>query len=64
MRLLEALGAEGPVGTSHDFADTVVEVPDGRVVVAGASDDGSGLDFALASYNHDGRSTPPSEPAD
>lgn len=42
------------IGPYHDDAYDVVIQPDGKIVVAGATDDGSNVDFALARYNKDG----------
>lgn len=41
-------------GSGNDIAYSVALQPDGKIVVAGASDNGSDNDFALARYNSDG----------
>ncbi|MFN3564716.1 MAG: hypothetical protein ACK4V1_01855 [Burkholderiaceae bacterium] len=43
-----------PIGTSHDQAYAVALAPDGRIVVAGSTYNGTKYDFALARYNADG----------
>ena len=43
-----------PIGTSNDYAYSVVLQPDGRILVAGYSDDGETSDFAVVRYNADG----------
>ena len=43
-----------PVGTSYDEGYSVALQPDGKIVVAGYSDNGANYDFALARYNSDG----------
>ena len=42
------------VGSSHDFAHAIAVQSDGKVVVAGGSDNGSNWDFALVRYGADG----------
>ncbi|OFZ67241.1 MAG: hypothetical protein A2V79_12495 [Betaproteobacteria bacterium RBG_16_56_24] len=42
------------VGTNNDFATAVAVQPDGKIVVAGSSWNGSDNDFALLRYNPDG----------
>ena len=42
------------VGSTNDFARSVTIQSDGKIVVAGYSDDGSNDDFALVRYNTDG----------
>jgi uncharacterized delta-60 repeat protein len=42
------------IGSADDFASQVVLQPDGKLVAAGGSQNGSGDDFALARYNPDG----------
>ncbi|RLS73949.1 MAG: hypothetical protein DWH99_02165, partial [Planctomycetota bacterium] len=42
------------VGSSHDAAHSVAMQSDGKIVVAGYSDNGSNLDFALMRYNSNG----------
>ena len=41
-------------GPSYDYTNALVRQPDGKLVAAGASDNGSNEDFALARYNPDG----------
>ena len=43
-----------PIGTSGDFASSVAIQPDGKIVAAGGSNNGSNDDFALVRYNTDG----------
>jgi len=43
-----------PIGTSYDYANCLAIQPDGKIVVAGYSYNGSQYDFALARYNPDG----------
>jgi uncharacterized delta-60 repeat protein len=43
-----------PVGPSDDFAHSIVLQSDGKIVVAGQSDNGTNFDFALVRYNADG----------
>jgi uncharacterized delta-60 repeat protein len=43
-----------PIGNSSDYAYAIALQPDGKIVVAGASSNGSNDDFALARYNPDG----------
>ena len=43
-----------PIGTSNDHANAVAIQPDGKIVAAGVSDNGSNIDFALVRYNTDG----------
>ena len=43
-----------PVGSSYDHAYSVQVQPDGKIVVAGSSHNGSNYDFALVRYNADG----------
>ncbi|MGD9562114.1 MAG: PxKF domain-containing protein [Pyrinomonadaceae bacterium] len=40
--------------SSHDYAQSVAIQPDGRIVVAGRSQNGSNYDFAVVCYNADG----------
>lgn len=47
----------GP-GNAGDGASDVVVQPDGKIVVGGGSNDGSGADFALVRYNPDGSLDP------
>jgi len=42
------------VGSYDDYAHSVALQPDGKIVVAGFSDNGSNFDFAIARYNMDG----------
>ena len=42
------------IGTSDDFAYSIVLQTDGKIVVGGNSDIGGNLDFSLARYNTDG----------
>ena len=42
------------IGTSHDEAKAVAIQSDGKIVVAGSSDNGSNEDFALVRYKKDG----------
>ncbi|MFZ5538249.1 MAG: WD40 repeat domain-containing protein [Pseudomonadota bacterium] len=42
------------IGTSHDYALALALAPDGKIVVAGYSDNGADADFALARYNANG----------
>ncbi|MFN3564715.1 MAG: WD40 repeat domain-containing protein [Burkholderiaceae bacterium] len=42
------------IGASDDIAYDLALAPDGRIVVAGASDNGTNFDFALARYNANG----------
>ncbi|HEU5064712.1 MAG TPA: PASTA domain-containing protein [Gaiellaceae bacterium] len=54
-----SFGSGGKVTTSfgpssHDGANALVRQPDGKLVAAGYTSDGSGYDFALARYNADG----------
>src|SRR5688572_16537282 len=44
----------GPVGIYDDYSYSIALQPDGRIVAAGASWNGSNYDFALARYNADG----------
>ncbi|MCP4093790.1 MAG: BspA family leucine-rich repeat surface protein, partial [Planctomycetes bacterium] len=41
-------------GSANDFGSSVAVQSDGKILVAGTSDNGSGWDFALARYNSDG----------
>ena len=41
-------------GPGDDRAFSVVVQPDGKILVAGDSDNGSNIDFALVRYNADG----------
>ncbi|MFO1200867.1 MAG: tandem-95 repeat protein [Burkholderiaceae bacterium] len=43
-----------PVGSSNDFAYDVVVQPDGKLVLAGFSVNGSSFDFSAIRLNHDG----------
>ena len=43
-----------PIGSHDDFATSLALQPDGKIVAAGVSDDGSTQNFALARYNADG----------
>jgi uncharacterized delta-60 repeat protein len=43
-----------PIGTARDDANALAIQPDGKIVLAGASDTGSYSDFALARYNTNG----------
>ena len=43
-----------PIGSSYDFANSVVLQSDGKIVVAGSSSNGSNYDFAIVRYNTDG----------
>ncbi|PYS98597.1 MAG: hypothetical protein DMF63_15490 [Acidobacteria bacterium] len=43
-----------PIGMYNDIATAVVIQPDGKIVAAGSSDDGSFWDFALVRYNPNG----------
>jgi uncharacterized delta-60 repeat protein len=43
-----------PVGTSNDDGRAVVIQPDGKIVVAGSSSNGSNYDFAVVRYNING----------
>jgi uncharacterized delta-60 repeat protein len=43
-----------PIGSGFDVANALVRQPDGKLVAAGYSDNGSNLDFALARYNPNG----------
>ncbi|MEZ5842967.1 MAG: delta-60 repeat domain-containing protein [Hyphomicrobiaceae bacterium] len=43
-----------PIGSSHDQGFSVTMQPDGKIVVAGYSFNGSNNDFALIRYNADG----------
>jgi uncharacterized delta-60 repeat protein len=43
-----------PIGTSNDYAFSVTLQPDGKILVAGSTFNGSNWDFALARYNSDG----------
>jgi uncharacterized delta-60 repeat protein len=43
-----------PVGPDYDVAAAVALQPDGKIVVGGASDGGSTLDFAVLRYNTNG----------
>ena len=43
-----------PIGFSDDVPRSVVVQSDGKIVVAGYSDNGSGNDFAVVRYNSDG----------
>src|SRR5581483_1020920 len=43
-----------PIGSGNDGASAVLLQPDGRIVAAGDSSNGSSLDFALARYNPNG----------
>ena len=43
-----------PIGTSSDFANSVAIQSDGKIVVAGSSNNGSDNEFAVARYNTDG----------
>lgn len=53
-----SFGVNGKVttdlGTGDDFAESVVLQPDGKIVVSGASHNGTDRDFAIARYNTDG----------
>ncbi|QDV68641.1 Serine-aspartate repeat-containing protein D precursor [Rosistilla carotiformis] len=42
------------IGSSRDYGQSVVVQSDGKIVVAGYSDNGSNYDFAVARYNADG----------
>ena len=42
------------IGSADDVALSVALQPDGKIVVAGVSDNGSNFDFAIARYNMDG----------
>lgn len=42
------------VGVSHDYASSVTIQPDGKILVAGNSDNSSNSDFAIVRYNTDG----------
>jgi len=42
------------IGTNFDIANWVIQQSDGKLVVAGYSESGSGLDFALVRYNANG----------
>jgi uncharacterized delta-60 repeat protein len=42
------------IGLSHDYASSMAIQADGKIVLAGASKNGSYVDFALARYNADG----------
>ena len=42
------------IGTGNDFGESVAVKSEGKIVVAGASHNGSNYDFALARYNADG----------
>jgi uncharacterized delta-60 repeat protein len=41
-------------GTGNDYGQSVAIQPDGKIVVAGFTDNGTDNDFALAKYNSDG----------
>ena len=43
-----------PIGSSTDYAHSLILQPDGKLVAAGSSDNGSNDDFALARYNSNG----------
>jgi uncharacterized delta-60 repeat protein len=43
-----------PIGSVYDEANSVVLQDDGKIVVAGYSDNGSNFDFAVVRYNTDG----------
>ncbi|MFM7739828.1 MAG: delta-60 repeat domain-containing protein, partial [Planctomycetota bacterium] len=43
-----------PVGTSNDQGYSVTIQPDGKIVLAGSTHNGSNWDFALVRYNADG----------
>ena len=43
-----------PVGVGFDYANDVVIQPDGKILVAGQSNNGSSTDFAVLRYNTDG----------
>jgi uncharacterized delta-60 repeat protein len=42
------------IGTSNDWANSIAIQPDGKIVAAGYSANGTNLDFALVRYNSDG----------
>ena len=42
------------IGSADDYANSVAIQSDGKIVVAGYSDNGSNGDFALVRYNTDG----------
>jgi uncharacterized delta-60 repeat protein len=43
-----------PIGSSHDFANSVAIQSDGKIVAAGNSDNGANSDFAVVRYNTNG----------
>jgi uncharacterized delta-60 repeat protein len=43
-----------PIGSGNDIATALARQPNGKLVAAGFSDNGSNWDFALARYNADG----------
>ena len=43
-----------PIGAGDDYANDLALAPDGKIVVAGRSYNGTNFDFALARYNADG----------
>lgn len=47
-----------PVGTNNDEVRSLIVQPDGKLVVAGLSDDGTMSDFVLVRYNVDGSFDP------
>jgi uncharacterized delta-60 repeat protein len=54
-----SFGADGKItnvlfGTLGDVALAITVQPDGKIVVAGKTDNGTGFDFALARYNSNG----------
>jgi uncharacterized delta-60 repeat protein len=42
------------IGAANDYAQSVIQQADGKLVVAGYSDNGGNYDFALVRYNADG----------